>query len=163
MSDPDRAEPAEDDEAALRWEGDDELGRMTSLDEPRLDAPATEAAPPGEQVVAEPPAAAAGPRDVLLTLVSAGFAGVFLAEMVGWILVVQAVQAGDALTTGSGVLDFIGGITRFLALVAGGLWFVATIQLTRDTRRRRRLARIGWLALGSGLLAPWPLLLGFLR
>lgn len=165
MSVTDRTEPPGDDDA-LRWDGDEELGRMTSLDAPHLDATAHDARRLGGGVPespAEKSAAQGRAPDVLLTLVSAGFAGVFLTETVGWILLVQAVQAGDVVATGSGILDFIGGVTRFLALVAGPLWFVATVQLTREVRRRPRLVRIAWLALGSGLLVPWPLLLGVLR
>jgi hypothetical protein len=61
--------------------------------------------------------------------------------------------------TGSGSTDLATEVLwqfgEFTAIVAAPLWFGATLTLTRVGRL---LTRIGWLALGAGLLVPWPLL-----
>lgn len=139
----------EDEEAALRWEGDEDLGRTTSLDRPVAAAPTGASAPRPRAV--EPPV----PRDPVRAVATGFFAVLLLAEAVGWILVIQRVQSLPAFATGSGVVALLGGIARFLALVAAPLWFLAAFRLTAG-----RAARVGWLALGSGLLVPWPLLVG---
>jgi hypothetical protein len=44
-------------------------------------------------------------------------------------------------------------------MLSAPLWFAATLTLTKA---HRPLVRAGWLALGLGVLLPWPLLLRFL-
>lgn len=145
----------DEDDAALRWEGDDELGRATSLDRPLRPSPARDAAPAPGATDTDPHVETA-PRNPVTIVATALAALLFLAETVGWILVVQGVQAAGAFQSGSAVLDFLGGISRFLALLAAPLWFVCALRLTG-----RRVHRLGWFALGLGVLVPWPLLLGF--
>jgi hypothetical protein len=61
--------------------------------------------------------------------------------------------------TGSGTTDLVTEILwqfgEFTAIVAAPLWFGAAVTLTREGRA---VTRAGWLALGAGLLIPWPLL-----
>lgn len=45
---------------------------------------------------------------------------------------------------------------EFLTILAAPLWFAAVLTLTRD---HRPLVRVGWLALGLGVLIPWPFVL----
>lgn len=164
------SDPREDeDDAAFHWEGDEESGRLTSLDRPDGGAEPEPASPRAAQdAPAAPGARGARPRpdapppDRLLTVITAMFAVLFVAETVGWALVVQRVQSLGLFTTGSGVLDFVGGMARFFALVAAPIWFAGTVQLTRELRTRRRRMRIGWLSLGLGLLVPVPALLGLI-
>ncbi|GAB3396768.1 hypothetical protein GCM10027515_00240 [Schumannella luteola] len=170
-----------DEDDALSWEGDDELGRTTSLTDPRS-ASATRR--PRSSIVdgrplrdveldddAERAAAAADleadlavdgerpRRDPVRLLVTGVFAVVYLAFTVGWILAVQGI-VGTALGSGStGWVDAIARISQFLALVASALWFVTVVHLTRDARL---LVRAGWMLLGTPLLLPWPYLMGSL-
>ena len=79
------------------------------------------------------------------------FGVVYLALTVGWILAVQYTGSGStALLT-----EVLWQFGEFTAIVAAPLWFGAALTLTRDGRP---VARAGWLALGAGLLVPWPLL-----
>lgn len=146
----------DDDDEALRWEGDDDRGQIGGS---RLGTRATigsagDGAVDGvsaDGVDAEP-APAARPVRTLLTAV---FALVYLIDTLGWILSVQ--RAGSAQTELLlAVLDQFG---MFTAIVAAPLWFGAALTLTRDSST---LTRIGWLALGAGLLVPWPLILAVL-
>jgi hypothetical protein len=144
--DPLAEDPAEDaDDEALRWAGDEERGR----DAPNLrgSEPATEA------VVDDEPPAAPGARGRAAATV--GFALPYLAYAVGWIYAVQSLSSGSA-DLASEVLWQFG---EFLAILAVPLWFAATLNLTRD---HRPLVRVGWLAVGLGLLLPWPFLVDLL-
>ncbi|TPW73628.1 hypothetical protein [Schumannella sp. 10F1B-5-1] len=161
-------------DAALSWEGDDDLGRTTSLTDPRSAAAtrrprslsADGAGGAGDDahlddadleadlaVVADRPR-----RDPVRLLVTGVFAVIYLALTVGWILVVtESLQAG--LSVGqSGWVDAIAKLSQFLAFIASALWFVAVVHLTRDSRL---LVRVGWFALGTPLLMPWPYVMGF--
>ena len=51
-----------------------------------------------------------------------------------------------------------GAMVGLTALLAAPAWFVGTLHLTR---RSRPLVRVGWLALGLGVLLPWPILFRF--
>lgn len=159
-------EPDEpDDDAALSWEGDEQLGRATSLTDPArvrsdtrdLDAPddaAVLGATATELSAVDRPAGSIGAR-----LLVALFGVLYLVWTVGWILAVQSLGGILGPSTGTVWLDFVARIGQFLALIAAALWFAAVLQLTRDAAPR---LRFGWLALGLGLLAPWPLLVGWL-
>ncbi|TPW77155.1 hypothetical protein [Schumannella soli] len=176
---------ADDDDAdeddALSWEGDDDLGRTTSLTDPRT-AAATRR--PRSATVDGCPVRAGGHvsdgelsaedadleadlavdgerprRDPVRLLVTGVFALIYLAFTVGWILAVQGI-VGTALGSGStGWVDAIARISQFLALVASALWFVTVVHLTRDSRL---IVRVGWMLLGTPLLLPWPYLMGSL-
>ncbi len=134
------------DDEALHWAGDEVAGREGGRlpDKKIQDAVAGSAA----EVAPEEPGPRPSPARTLLTGV---FGVVYLALTVGWILGVQY--------TGSGSTDLATEVLwqfgEFTAIVAAPLWFGATLTLTRAGRL---VTRIGWLALGAGLLVPWPLL-----
>ena len=75
----------------------------------------------------------------------------YLALAVGWILSVQYTGSGSTDLATEVLWQF----AEFTAIVAAPLWFGATLTLTRGGRV---ITRAGWLALGAGLLVPWPLL-----
>jgi hypothetical protein len=141
--------PDEDDDAALRWEGDEERG----LESPRRRAArSTGSADPedldGEsQDDAEEPPAAPGERG--RRVAAALFAVAYLAEVVGWVF-------GTALlSSGAGNLwsEVLWQFGEFLAIVSPALWYLTVLTLTRASRP---LVRVGWFALGLGVLVPWP-------
>jgi hypothetical protein len=134
-----------DDSEALSWAGDEQQGR----DAPRLrDA---------EPVVADSePEAEEAPGSRGRSAATAAFAVPYLAVTVGWIFAVQLLTSGSASLFGEVLWQF----GEFLAMLAAPLWFAATLTLTTG---QRPLVRVGWLALGLGLLLPWPLVLRFLE
>lgn len=133
-----------DDEEALRWAGDDERGREA----PRVPSvsPGAALTPEDDDEVAEAP----GGRGRRIALVA--FVIPYLARTIGWVLSVQQLDSGatDLLR------EILWQFGEFLAILVAPLWFAATLTLTRDSRP---LVRVGWLALGLGLLLPWPILL----
>jgi hypothetical protein len=136
----------DDDEVALRWAGDEVVGREGA----RLPGKKIQDVVAGSasDVAIEAPGLRSSPATFALTLL---FGLVYLALTVGWILSVQY--------TGSGSTDLVTEVLwqfgEFTAIVAAPLWFGATLTLTRGGRV---ITRAGWLALGAGLLVPWPLL-----
>ncbi|WBU39279.1 hypothetical protein [Homoserinibacter sp. YIM 151385] len=148
----------EPDDDALRWEGDEELGRsgvedrMAAVDRRRAGAD-DEGADGGDAEGSDAVAVASGSSRGQggRTFATGLFALVFLLLTIGWILTVQQ-RFGTAALGVTAVLD---GLGDFLTMIAPGLWFATTLHLTRDRRLRIRL---GWLALGTGLLVPWPIL-----
>lgn len=149
-------------EDALSWEGDEQFGRARDS---RVRAAADEAEPGlgddadtgAEEALSDgfsvdppgTPASTAG-----RSAATVGFGVVYLALTIGWVFSVQlsAVPAGTSLG-----VALLGGFSNFLSLVAAPVWFAGVMQLTADAALRYRL---GWLALGAGLLLPWPVLLG---
>jgi hypothetical protein len=135
----------DEDEEAFHWAGDEVGGR----EGPRLpDTKARDAvAGSAASVAIEHP----GPRSGSARLLTGFFGVMYLALTVGWILGVQY--------TGSGSTSLLTEVPwqfgEFTAIVASPLWFGATLTLTRGGRL---VTRAGWLALGAGLLVPWPLL-----
>ena len=97
-------------------------------------------------------AAPATPTPLGRTAATVGFAVVYLAIVVGWILSVQI--------TGSTATDLFSQVAwqfgEFVAIIAGALWYLAVLTLTPDSRTA---VRVGWFALGVGVLLPWPILL----
>ena len=147
----DPAEDADDlDDYALRWAGGEEQGRAR----PRL------ATPPGdasslESVEVEVDAGTVderAPRDVpgALAAVVAGI--LYLALTVGWIYSVQQTSSPSSDLFPVVVWQF----GEFTAMIAAPIWFAAVMALTRG----RIGQRLGWFALGLGVLLPWPMLLG---
>jgi hypothetical protein len=134
------------DEEALRWAGDEVVGREGA----RVPKKRTQDAVAGSAayVATEAPGLRSGRASTALTFL---FGVVYLGLTVGWILGVQY--------TGSGTTDLATEVLwqfgEFTAIVAAPLWFGATLTLTRAGRL---VTRVGWLALGAGLLVPWPLL-----
>jgi len=135
----------DEDDDALRWAGDEEQGRAA----PRLGsdgAAATAVAADDDQEEAP------GGRGRRAATV--GFAVPYLALTIGWVFSVQLADSPAQLFPA--ILWQFG---EFLAMLAGPLWFAATLNLTRDSRPR---VRVGWLALGTLVLLPWPIILRFL-
>lgn len=81
--------------------------------------------------------------------------GVYLAYSVGWILAVGTLQLQGATL----LIEVMYQFGEFLAIIACALWFGTVMALTRGGRPA---VRIGWLALGTLVLIPWPLLIGVL-
>ena len=97
-------------------------------------------------------ATSARPTDLGRTAAAAMFAVAYLAIVVGWILSVQI--------TGSSATDVFSQVAwqfgEFVAIISGALWYLAVLTLTPDARTA---VRVGWFALGVGVLLPWPILL----
>jgi len=136
----------DDDDEALSWIGDEEQGRAA----PRLrDLGSETAAAPAEAAEPEDAPGSGGRRAATV-----GFAVPYLALTIGWIFAVQFYPSPSELL--ASVLWQFG---EFLSMLVAPLWFAATLTLTRDARP---LVRVGWLALGLGVLLPWPVLIRFL-
>ena len=135
-----------DDDEALRWAGDDLRGGVDPLSRNRV-ADVTASSIEGEL-----DAAPATPTNLGRTAATVGFAVVYLGVVVGWILSVQI--------TGSTATDLFSQVAwqfgEFVAIIAGALWYLAVQTLTSDSRTA---VRVGWFALGVGVLLPWPILL----
>jgi len=135
-----------DDEEAYHWAGD-EVGGREGARLPREKARDAVAGPATDSPPAVP-ALRPGPAQTLLT----GFFGLaYLAITIGWILGVQYTGSGSTDLTTEVLWQF----GEFTAIVAAPLWFGATLTLVPAGRL---VTRAGWLALGAGLLVPWPLL-----
>lgn len=145
----------EDDDDAFRWEGDDQLGRASSAERRARVGAAVDrgdAEPEaGESGVLLDPGESAS--DGALRAVATGLFGIlYLAYTVGWILSVQQ-GIGAATVDAQAVLE---GFGDFLALVAAGVWFAGVLALTAESRLA---VRVGWLAVGAGVLVPWPIVI----
>ena len=147
VSRPDHNDAADEglDDEALRWAGDEEQGRPA----PRLRTTVTSTVTVTVEELSERPAGDAGRRAAAV-----GFALPYLVLTIGWIFAVQLADSPVPLF--AAILWQFG---EFLAMLAAPLWFAATLTLTRDARPR---VRVGWLALGTLLLLPWPVVLRFL-
>jgi hypothetical protein len=135
----------DEDEDAFHWAGDEVGGR----EGPRL--PSKKAPDVVAGSSADVPSPASGPRSGSARLGTGFFGVVYLALTVGWILGVQYTGSGSTSVLATGLWGF----GEFTAIVAAPLWFGATLTLTRGGRP---VTRAGWLALGAGILVPWPLL-----
>ena len=143
-----RSDDFDDDDAALSWIGDEEQGRAA----PRLrdlDAPVADADADLEDGDQDAPGAG-GRRAATV-----GFALPYLLFTVGWIFSVQQLSSGATALFAEVLWQF----GEFLAILAAPFWFATTLSLTRE---HRPLVRVGWLALGLGVLVPWPFVLTFL-
>jgi hypothetical protein len=139
-------ETFDEDDDALRWAGDEEQGRAA----PRLGADVDVAtAVTGGAAEDEEAPGGRGRRAATVA-----FALPYLALTIGWIFSVQLADSPAQLF--SAIVWQFG---EFLAMLVAPLWFAATLSLTRDSRPR---VRVGWLALGTLVLLPWPLILRFL-
>lgn len=154
--------PASDDDAALRWDEYDDASHVESDaaiaaraaaeadDDEANPASVTDGAPDADTEPAAPERPAAG-----LRLLTALFAVVYLAWSVGWIIGISLVPLSGPTV----LLEVLYQFSEFLAIIASALWFAAVVALTRDGRAAHR---IGWLALGTLVLVPWPVVLGVL-
>ena len=136
------SEPADDDEEAFHWAGDEVGGR----EGPRLPTPAAADAGAGSAV---DPAPAAAPLRGGTAVITGLFALAYLAITVGWILATGYTSAGVTQLLPQVLWQF----GEFTAIVAGPMWFGTTVLLTR----KRLGVRAGFLLLGLGVLLPWPL------
>jgi hypothetical protein len=132
-----------DDEEALRWAGDELTGREGAR------RPVETGADAGVAPVDEAPPAGPPPRRGMAPLTGL-FALLYLALTVGWILASGYTSAG----TSDLVAQVLWQFGEFTAIIAAPLWFGTTVLLTPW----RLGVRVGWLALGLGVLLPWPLL-----
>lgn len=165
--------PDPDDDAALRWAGDEGRGmaaprRAAGTDgrigtdgrtgdagaegypgADRAESAETGSADAERASAAVGPAASAGGLSASRTAATVVFAIVYLVIVVGWVLSVQV--------TGSGSTDLFVEISwqfgEFMAMVAGALWFAVVLVLSRG---RRTLVAVGGWALGALVLVPWP-------
>ena len=140
------SEPHDDDDEALRWAGDELRGGVDPLTRNR----AAQAAPASLDDGMD--AAPTTSTNLARTAATVGFAVLYLAIVVGWILSVQI--------TGSTATDVFSQVAwqfgEFVAIIAGALWYLTVLTLTPDSRTG---VRVGWFALGVGVLVPWPVLL----
>jgi len=152
--------PAPDDDAALRWDEFDDPSYVES-DAAIAARAATDAGDAGESAdasatVGGPGAAAAVDRRTLgSTLLTGFFAVVYLTYSVGWIIGIGLVPLNGPTL----LIEIMYQFSEFLAMLASALWFGAVVALTRDGRFAHRF---GWLALGTLVLIPWPIVLGLL-
>ena len=136
----------DDDDEALRWAGDDVRGGVDPLTRNRVAG----VAPVSIDGAADAPPAI--PGNLARTAATVGFAVLYLAIVVGWILSVQI--------TGSTATDLFSQVAwqfgEFVAIIAGALWYLTVLTLTPDSRTA---IRVSWFALGIAVLLPWPILL----
>jgi hypothetical protein len=139
---------SDDDDDALRWDGDDETSLAPGWKKVGTPAPLASAGPTDGAPSASPdgeddlPAQPGSAQLVLLGV----FGGVYLLFTLGWILSVVRVQnpAEDPVGT------FMFSLGLWLAVLAPGLWFGVTFALTRSRPR----ARLVWLLVGAIVLLP---------
>lgn len=152
--------PAPDDDAALRWDEFDDPSYVESdaaivartaeeADAVGADDASAASAAPGAEAAAR--RVAAGPR-----LLTAVFALLYLALTVGWIIGIGLVPLSGPTVA----IEIMYQFSEFLAIIAAPLWFAAVVSLTREGQRAAH--RFGWLALGTLVLLPWPIVLGVL-
>jgi len=137
------------DDDALSWAGDDLRGGIDPLTRNRVNATRD------DESDGDPDAALEAPRSLARAAATVLFAALYLAIVVGWILSSQI--------TGSTATDVFSQVAwqfgEFVAIISGALWFLAVLTLTPESRS---LVRVGWFALGVGVLVPWPILLAVL-
>lgn len=137
----------EDDEEAFRWAGDEVSGREGAR------VPASTAAAEGADARSAPddePAPAGRSRRRGMTLITLLFGLLYLALTVGWILGTGYTSAGTTQLLPQLLWQF----GEFTAIIAAPMWFGTTVLLTPW----RLGVRAGALALGLGVLLPWPVL-----
>jgi hypothetical protein len=141
----DDADDADDD--ALSWAGDELRGGIDPLTRNRVNATRDD-----DEAAPDPDDAPDAPSSLARTAATVLFAVLYLAIVVGWILSSQI--------TGSTATDVFSQVAwqfgEFVAIISGALWFLAVLTLTPEARTR---VRVGWFALGVGVLVPWPILL----
>ena len=132
-----------DDEEALHWAGDEVTGREGArVPVPKVrDAAET---PAGSAPVAR---AAGRAGTTPLTIL---FGVLYLVITVGWVLGVGYTSAGSTALFPQLTWQF----AEFTAIIAAPIWFATTVLLTPG----KLAVRVGVLALGLGMLLPWPVL-----
>jgi hypothetical protein len=142
-------EPEGGDDEALSWAGDDLRGGIDPLTRNRVNAARLD---DDDEDLGDPDAEAEAPRSIARAAASVVFAVLYLGVVVGWTL--------SAQITGSSATDVFSQVAwqfgEFVAIISGALWYLAVFTLTPESRT---LVRVGWFALGVGVLVPWPILL----
>jgi hypothetical protein len=139
---------ADDDDEALSWAGDELRGGVDPLSRNRL-------VEVHGSTIDEADAEPATPTPLGRTAATVLFAVLYLGVVVGWILSVQITGS-----TATGLFSQVAWqFGEFVAIISGALWYLAVLTLTPDSRTA---VRVGWFALGVGVLVPWPALLGLL-
>lgn len=155
------ARTPDDDDAALRW---DDVDDASYIDPGAADPVAPTAAPESgsdtgaaSSDTADTAAdARAARRRSVATAITGVYAGIYLMYTVGWVIgVAQLPLSGPTLLT-----EILYQFAEFLAIIAPAAWLTAVLVLSR---LRSAVHRIGWLALGTLVLVPWPFLLGVIR
>lgn len=140
------ARPGEDvepeDEEAFHWAGDEVGGREGA----RLPSAAPDVGDAPAQATSDVSAPPAHPGTTVVTIL---FGLLYLALTVGWIIGTGYTTAGSAQLLPQLLWQF----GEFTAIMSGPLWFAGALVLTRSGRLA---TRVGWLALGLGVLLPWP-------
>lgn len=131
------AQPDED-EAALRWSGDEPAGPASPQPLSKVEPVATE---PARSMPA-------------MLLVTYGVvAGIFLIYTVGWIITVSRSGAASSEL----LVEAMAQLGEFLAILSPALWFGVVFVLTRHAKP---LVRLLLLLLGLIVVIPWPFVLG---
>ena len=156
MARPTDPEPEGDDldDEALTWAGDEEQGRTRPrLAEPDPGTASTLEAAGDDEDVADLDGSDARAPDTAGNAAMVLFGILYLGLTVGWIYSVQLpiTRAPSSEVPWNVVWQF----GKFTAMVAAAIWFGAVVALTRG----RIGLRLGWFALGLGVLLPWPVLL----
>jgi hypothetical protein len=133
----------DEDEDAFHWAGDEVSGREGA----RLPGPQT---PDAAAAPADDAPSVVPPRSPGTAAVTALSAVLYLALTVGWILATGYTSAGVTDVFPQVLWQF----GEFTAIIAAPIWFGTTLLLTAG----RLGVRAGFLALGLGVLLPWPLL-----
>jgi hypothetical protein len=139
----------DDEDEALRWEGDDDKtlapGWRTVGTPVPAARPVDETTDAAASVDDASETAVDQPGSAELVLLGV-FGGVFLLYTLGWILTVLRVQnpANDP------VGQFMFALGLWLAVLAPALWFGVTFALTRQRPR----ARLVWMLVGAVVLLP---------
>jgi len=98
---------------------------------------------------------AVGRKSLAYTVTTAFFGLVYLAYSLGWIIGITLVP----LTGPTLLIEVMYQFSEFLTILASAMWFATVLSLTR---KGRAVHRFGWLALGTLVLIPWPIVLGVL-
>jgi hypothetical protein len=178
--------PAPDDDAALRW---DELGDTSYVESETAAAVASRAAAASAGVAAGGAndinadagadadagagagagnggrgntstlsplmTPAVGGTSLASTVLTALFGLVYLAYSLGWIIGITLVPLNGPTL----LIEVMYQFSEFLTILASAMWFATVLSLTR---KGRAVHRFGWLALGTLVLIPWPIVLGVL-
>lgn len=136
----------DDDDDALRWEGDDDPTLAPGWKTVGKPVP-LEAAPAEPEAQADAAAQPGSAELVMLGLLG----GVYLLYSIGWLITASR----PAPVLADPVAQFMYGFGRWFAVAAPALWFGAVLWLAAERRR----ARLLWLIAGAVVLVPVPFLL----
>ncbi|MFP7759805.1 hypothetical protein [Marisediminicola sp. LYQ85] len=142
----------DDNDDALSW--GDEIGDPSHIDHeadaavPGLEGGPTDPDTTSDRGTGSGPESASATGSVLLVVYGV-LAGAYLLFTVGWVIAIQ----GSVFVASNLFIDIMFQFGEFLSIASPALWFTATLLLTR---RRRAIARVGWLVAGLVIVAPWP-------